>query len=183
MFMFSALRENVRVLTACLGLGLLVPAACIAAESPQLGQSVSAAEIAAIDFTIMPDGTGLPAGSGTAKQGAALYQQHCQACHGDKGVDGINDRLAGGHGTLSSEQPIKTVGSYWPYATTVFDFIRRAMPYATPGSLSDDEVYALTAYLLYVNDVVAEQAVLDAASLPKVEMPNRDGFVWATVVE
>jgi cytochrome c len=94
-------------------------------------------------------------------------------------VNGINDRLSGGHASLSSRSPVKTIGSYWPYATTIFDFVRRAMPYTAPGSLSHDDVYALTAYLLYINDIVGEQDVMDAQSLPEVQMPNRDNFVWA----
>lgn len=155
----------------------LAPAAL--GQSPGLGQPVSAAELAAIDFTILADGTGLPQGSGSAVQGALLYEQHCLACHGDKGVDGSNDRLAGGHDSLATNRPVKTVGSYWPYATTVFDFIRRAMPYAAPGSLSNDDIYALTAYLLHINGVLTEQAVMDAQSLPQVKMPNRESFVWA----
>lgn len=170
-----------------IGSGLLVAVLMVVndvqARSPGLGQPVTATELAAIDFTVMPDGAGLPVGSGTAEQGVAIYQRHCLACHGDKGVDGVNDRLSGGHDSLSTLAPVKTVGSYWPYATTVFDFIRRAMPYTAPGSLGNDDIYALTAYLLYINDVVGEQDVMDARSLPEVNMPNRDNFVWAAGVD
>ena len=149
------------------------------AQSPQLGQPLSEADVESLDYVVMPDGDGLPPGGGDAEQGAALYAQHCLACHGSGGQDGINDRLAGGHGTINGERPVKTVGSFWPYATTVFDYIRRAMPYQSPGSLSADDTYALTAYLLYINDIVAEDRRLDAKTLPAVKMPNRDNFVWA----
>lgn len=150
-----------------------------AAESPNLGRPASAAEIAAYDLTVMPDGTGLPAGSGSVAEGMQLYAQQCLACHGDAGEGGLNDRLAGGHGSLATRAPVKTIGSFWPYATTVFDYIRRAMPYTEPGSLSSDEIYSLTAYLLYINGVVDDEAVMDARALPAVVMPNRDNFVWA----
>ena len=148
-------------------------------DVPQLGSPVTAAAVAELDYVILPDGTGLPDGSGSVTQGAEVYAMHCLACHGDKGQGGPNDRLAGGHGSIDSARPVKTVGSYWPYATTVFDYVRRAMPYQAPGSLSADEVYALTAYLLYVNGIVGEAERLDADSLPAIKMPNRDNFVWA----
>jgi S-disulfanyl-L-cysteine oxidoreductase SoxD len=120
---------------------------------------------------------GLPPGSGTAAQGATVYAQKCQACHGEKGVGGPNDRLVGGQGTLASKTPLRTVGSYWPYATTVFDYVRRAMPFVQPLSLTDGEVYALTAYLLNVNGIIGEQDVMNAETLPRVKMPNRDNFI------
>ena len=106
-----------------------------------------------------------------------VYAQKCQACHGDKGVGGPNDRLAGGHGSLASTTPVRTVGSYWPYATTVFDCVRRAMPFAQPLSLTDSEVYAVTAYLLSLNGIIGEQDVMNSETLPKVKMPNRDNFI------
>ena len=168
-------RRRVQLLVAILAL----PIVFAHAQSPQLGQPVTPEELAMIDFTVMPDGRGLPQGSGDAGQGGKLYAQHCLACHGAEGVDGLNDRLAGGHGTLSTHVPVKTVGSFWPYATTIFDFIRRAMPYNTPGMLNHDEVYALTAYLLYINGIVDEGEVMDEQSLPAVVMPNQDSFVWA----
>lgn len=150
----------------------------LAEESPGLGESLSADEIAAVDYAILPDGDGLPEGSGTATDGAVVYQQYCLACHGDKGTGGINDALSGGHGSLTTDHPQKTVGSFWPYATTIFDYVHRAMPLQTPGVLSNDEVYAVTAYLLYVNDVIGENFEIDADTLPDVKMPNRDNFVW-----
>jgi cytochrome c len=160
-----------------LAAALTAGAAFAAAPSPHLGRTPSAAELAAIDISIMPDGRGLPAGSGTVAQGAAVYAAKCQACHGANGAGGPNDRLTGGVGSLTSPKPVKTIASYWPYATTVFDYVRRAMPITAPQSLTNDEVYAVTAYLLSVDGIVAKDATLDAASLPKVRMPNRDGFV------
>lgn len=148
-------------------------------DVPQLGESVAAETVTELDYVVLPDGSGLPEGSGTAATGAEVYATHCLACHGDRGQDGINDRLAGGHGSIGAQVPVKTVGSYWPYATTVFDYVRRAMPYQSPGSLTADEVYSLTAYLLFINDIVAENERLDARTLPAVRMPNRDNFVWA----
>lgn len=162
---------------------LLLASAQGAAESPALGEALTAEAVSELDYVVLPDGSGLPEGSGSAEQGAVLYQQHCLACHGENGVDGINDRLAGGHGTIDGDRPLKTVGSYWPYATTVFDYIRRAMPYQTPGSLSADEVYSLTAYVLFMNDIVGESEELDAAALSAIKMPNRDNFVWVYEVQ
>lgn len=151
-------------------------AATAAAETPGLGEPLTPAEADAADFTVLPDGSGLPAGSGSVAAGRDAYARHCLACHGDGGEGGINDRLVGGHGTLTGDAPIKTVGSYWPYATTVFDYLRRAMPYTAPGSLADDELYAVTAYLLHENGVVPADFVADAESLPRVRMPNRGNF-------
>jgi len=148
-------------------------------EGPGLGRPATPSEIAAVDLSIPPDGTGLPAGQGTAREGAALFGRLCASCHGPKGVGGPNDRLAGGEGSLTSSQPIKTIGSYWQWATTLFDYTRRAMPYGAPMSLKDSEVYALTAYMLHLNGIVGEDEVLDATTLPKVKMPNRDNFINA----
>jgi S-disulfanyl-L-cysteine oxidoreductase SoxD len=150
-----------------------------AAQNPNLGVPLTDEDVVAIDFTVMPDGRGLPDGAGNVGEGEMLYRRFCMNCHGKSGVGGINDQLAGGHATLPGSAPVRTIGSYWPYATTIFDFIRRAMPYTAPGSLSDDEVYALTAYLLFINNVVTRDAVMDAETLPLVEMPNAEGFVWS----
>ena len=150
-----------------------------AQEGPGLGVEATPEQVAAWSLTVLPDGTGLPPGSGTARAGAAIYAQKCLACHGAEGKDGPNDRLAGGHGTLADAAPVKTVGSYWPYATTVFDYIRRAMPFTQPQSLSSDEIYALTAYLLHINDIVGQDEVIDSRTLPAVEMPNSANFDWA----
>ncbi|MDP6376500.1 MAG: cytochrome c [Pseudomonadales bacterium] len=153
-----------------------------AAQGPGLGDSLDPGSLQKHDFTILPDGAGLPPGSGSVEEGAKLYTQHCQACHGEDGQSGSNDALAGGLGSLTSAKPVKTVGSFWPYATTVFDYIRRAMPYAAPGSLSADQTYAVTAWLLYINDIIDEDTRLSARTLPNIEMPNRRGFVWSEEV-
>lgn len=152
--------------------------AVLADDGPGLGEELADEELAAISFTIMPDGDGLPAGSGNAVAGQSVYNQNCLACHGEDGTGGINDTLAGGHGSLTGPMPQKTVGSYWPYATTIFDYVRRAMPFHTPGRLSNDETYAVTAYLLFVNDVIDEDTEMNAESLPQVKMPNSKNFVW-----
>ena len=161
-----------------IGAALFVTGIALADDGPGLGEELTAEQLAAVDFTIMPDGDGLPEGSGNAVAGRDVYIRNCLACHGENGTGGVNDVLAGGHGSLTGPRPQKTVGSFWPYATTVFDYVRRAMPFQTPGSLSSDEIYAVTAYLLFINDIVAEGAVMNAESLPKVKMPNRDNFVW-----
>lgn len=148
------------------------------AQGPRLGQPIAVADIAPWDISIGPDGAGLPPGRGTAAQGEAVYVANCQACHGAKGAGKPNDALVGGIGTLASgKPPVKTVGSYWPYATTLFDYVRRAMPFQAPKSLTADEVYAVSAYILSLNGIVGRDDVLDAQSLPKVRMPNRDGFI------
>src|SRR5229473_8492642 len=149
-----------------------------AQQSPNLGKPISAEDLASWDISIGPDGAGLPAGSGTVKQGEATFAAKCQACHNEKGAGTPNDRLVGGQGTLAGEKPpIKTVGSYWPYATTLFDYIRRAMPFNESKSLTSDEAYGVVAYLLNLNGVIPESETVNAQSLPKVTMPNREGFV------
>ena len=147
------------------------------ARQPNLGRVATAEEVAGWDISIPPSGAGLPAGSGTAKQGAAIYAAKCLACHGEKGAGKPADALAGGIGSLATAKPVRTVGSYWPYATTLFDYVRRAMPIANPLSLTNEEVYAVSAYILYVNGIVAEDAPMTATTLPLVKMPNRDGFI------
>lgn len=167
-------------------LGALALAAC-ATESmepasalgkgPGLGQPASAADIAAIDIVIPPSGAGLPAGSGDARAGAKVYAAKCESCHGPKGAGKPADPLVGGKGTLASSNPVRTVGSYWPHATTLFDYTRRAMPVTAPRTLTNDEVYAVTAYILHLNGIIGETDTLNAQTLPAVKMPNRDGFV------
>ncbi|MDB5895254.1 MAG: cytochrome c-type [Rhodoferax sp.] len=142
-----------------------------------IGQPASPEAIAAWNIDVGPDGSGLPKGSGSVTAGQAVYAAQCAACHGARGEGKPADALVGGQGTLRSDKPLKTIGSFWPYATTVYDFIHRAMPYNAPQSLSPDEVYAVTAYILHLNGIVPADAVLDAQSLPKVRMPNRNGFV------
>jgi S-disulfanyl-L-cysteine oxidoreductase SoxD len=148
------------------------------AESPNLGKAASPEEIASWDVSIGPDGAGLPPGSGTPKQGEQVYLAKCGACHGEKGAGKPNDRLVGGQELLAPGQaPVKTIGNFWPYATTVFDYVRRAMPLNEPKSLRDDEVYAVVAYILMLNGVIGENDTMDARTLPAVRMPNRDGFI------
>lgn len=166
----------------------LLTAACATTDSgsrvpttgPNLGRAATAQEVAAWDISIPPSGVGLPAGSGTAKQGEAVYTAQCQACHGPKGVGKPADLLVGGVGSLATAKPVRTVGSYWPYATTVFDYTRRSMPATKPLSLTNNEVYAVTAYLLYLNGIIGENLEMNAQTLPQVKMPNRDGFIdWS----
>ncbi len=155
----------------------MLVAAPVLAQAPQLGQPIAPADIAPWDISIGPDGAGLPPGRGTAAEGEAVYAARCQACHGEKGAGRPNDTLVGGVGSLAPDKaPVKTVGSYWPYATTLFDYIRRAMPFQESQSLTSDEVYAVSAYILNLNGIVGTNDVLDAQSLPNVRMPNRDGF-------
>ena len=146
-------------------------------RGPNLGATPSAAMLAAMDISIAPSGAGLPAGSGTVTQGKAVYDAKCQTCHGGKGEGKPADPLAGGIGSLASGKPMRTVGSYWPYATTLFDYVRRAMPTNAPMTLTNEEVYAVSAYVLFLNGIVPESAVMTAQTLPQVKMPNRDGFI------
>ena len=132
-------------------------------------------------FSPLPDGRGLPEGSGSVADGKRVYEEQCQACHGATLEGGVGDRLIGGRGTLINEdaatKPVKTVESYWPYATTLFDYIKRSMPFTAPDSLSNDQVYAVTAYILAEAKIIPADATLDAKSLAEVQMPNRDGFI------
>jgi len=170
--------SNVRR-AGCAALALTLLTTAAAQEGPDLGETPSPELIAAWDISVSPDGAGLPAGSGTAVEGAPLYLVNCLVCHGQEGEGLLNDRLVGGHGTIGGPAARKTVGSYWPYATTIFDYVRRAMPYLQPQSLTNDEVYALTAYLLYLNGIIDENDTMNSATLPVVDMPNRDNFVLA----
>ena len=165
--------------------GTKAPSPATPAKPPAtlgIGRPATTAEIAALDIDVGPDGVGLPPGRGTSADGAPIYAARCASCHGKTGKEGPNDVLVGrlpGDAFPFAKDPRapKTIGSYWPYATTVFDYIRRAMPPDRPGSLRDDEVYGLVAYLLTLNELIAPDAVVDAASLPKVKMPARDRFV------
>ncbi len=146
--------------------------------SPNLGKPITEAEIKNTNLSIYPNGQGLPKGSGNAQQGKPLFEKLCASCHGEKGIGASATELANGTHALTSATPDKTIGTYWPYATTLFDFIRRSMPMTAPGSLSNDETYALTAYLLQLNSVINEKQELNAQTLPKVVMPNAMGFIW-----
>jgi S-disulfanyl-L-cysteine oxidoreductase SoxD len=165
-----------------LGLLTLCVIATSAQESPYgaIGRTPTQAEFEALDISIMPDGEGLPPGQGTARQGKPLYDTKCVMCHGPN-LEGRRDyrvgRLAGGVGTMKSDKPVKSFGSYNPVVTTLWDYIRRAMPRFDEGSLSNNEIYALSAYILYKSDIIGEDEVMNAQTLPKVEMPNRNGFI------
>lgn len=146
-------------------------------ETVRLGTPISESQLADFDLIAQPNGNGLPAGSGTARQGKAVYDARCAACHAANG-EGISAAtvIVGGD-MQSAGDPLRTVGSYWPEASTVFDFVRRAMPADAPKSLSDDEVYQVVAYVLFMNGIIGEDHELNANTLPRVEMPNADGFI------
>jgi mono/diheme cytochrome c family protein len=142
-----------------------------------IGRTATAAEIAGWNIDIGRNGENLPTGSGSVSHGREVFDQQCAACHGAKGEGGVGDRLVGGQGTIATAKPIKTVGSYWPYAPTLFDYIRRAMPQNAPQSLGNDDVYAVSAYILSLNGLLAADATLDARTLSAIKMPNRGMFV------
>jgi len=146
------------------------------AQAPNLGKLISPAEIAAWDISILPDGTGLPPGGGTPAQGAPIYAQKCAMCHGPEGKGGVNAAVVGG-APLKDMESAKTIANFWPYATTIFDFTRRAMPWQQPKTLTNEEVYSLTAYILALKKLIGENDEMNAQTLPKVKMPNRDGFI------
>jgi cytochrome c len=171
------------VVGASLGLGAPLALAQQGYGGPyDFGTTPSAEEIAAVDIDAMPDGRGLPPGSGTYQEGRDVFMAQCATCHSED-LQGIpeagigGDRLIGGRGSLASGSPVKTIESYWPHATTVFDYVKRAMPFHAPGSLSDDEVYAVTAFVLAEAEIIGRDDVMNAETLPQVQMPNRDGFV------
>lgn len=158
---------------------VLAGAVPMAAQSPKygVGRPATPQEVRDVGAAIAPDGGGLPEGSGTVAAGRAVFAARCARCHGPTGEGDVGARLVGGQGTLRTPRPIKTVGSFWPYATTLWDYINRAMPFDQPGLLNASEVYAVTAYILNLNGIIAEDRVMDPKSLPQVSMPNRDGFV------
>ena len=162
------------------GSGVLLFAGPVGAEEGGLyglGRLATETEINAWNIDVTPNGAGLPSGRGTVQQGAVIFANKCAFCHGPSGTEGPKDRLVGGHGSLATSQPVKTIGSYWPYATTLYDYIFRAMPFTAPQSLTSDEVYSLVAWLLHQNGIIPRDAVMDARTLPTIMMPNRDGFV------
>ena len=165
---------------SAIALGLVLAAgAGEAGETHRLGRIATPEEIAGWDIDVSPDGAGLPSGRGEVRQGEAIFAAKCATCHGSHGQGKPADRLVGGFGTIFDMKPEKTVGSFWPYPTTLFDYVRRAMPLDAPQSLTADEVYAVCAYILFLNGILPEGAALDAATLSKVEMPNRAPFVSA----
>ncbi len=159
--------------------GCLLITAGVQAESagPELGRPASAEMIRNWNLNVFPNGGGLPEGRGSVNDGQKVYLQYCQSCHGVDGSGGSAEELAGAQHNLTDNPPDKTIGNYWPYATTLFDFIRRSMPMDRPGILDNNKVYAVSAYLLYLNGIIKKQAVMDADSLAKIVMPNRYGFI------
>src|SRR5438477_5123366 len=163
---------------AAAALAALANVASAQAQSPYgIGRVAAPAEIAGWNIDIGRDGSGLPPGSGSVSHGREVFAQQCAACHGEKGEGGVGDKLVGGQGTIATAKPVRTVGSYWPYAPTLFDYIRRAMPQNAPQSLSNDDVYAVSAYILNLNGLLPAGATLDAKTLPAVKMPNTSMFV------
>lgn len=162
---------------AVAAISVLFAGTAAAHDGPNLGKPVSDEELAVWDSSIMPDGSGLPAGSGTAAQGAQIYAQKCVACHGEGGKGASASQLLPRGPITSINGGEKTIANFWPYASTLFDYIRRAMPWQAPKTLSSNEVYALTAYLLALNKIIDDGAGLDAGTLAKIKMPNRDGFI------
>jgi S-disulfanyl-L-cysteine oxidoreductase SoxD len=164
---------------ACLALCLAAGAA--SAEGPNLGKPIDPADIGPWDISVQPDGAGLPPGAGTPAQGARIYAEKCAQCHGPEGKGGVAGvtaaPLVGGGPITDISASMKTIANFWPYATTLFDYIRRAMPWQQPMTLANDEVYALTAYILALNKLIGENDTMNAETLPKVRMPNRDGFI------
>jgi cytochrome c len=152
-------------------------AALVSGQGYGLGRPVTPEESRNYDRFIPPSGANLPPGSGTAEKGKAVYAAQCARCHGATGREGPEEPLVGGIGSLASRKPQKTVGSFWPYATTLWDYVNRAMPFDRPGMLPPDDVYSVTAFVLQLNGIVSASDILDANSLPKIRMPNRDGFV------
>lgn len=150
-------------------------------KAPKLGHPMTVEEAAKWDLSVFPDGKGLPVGKGTAREGKAIFENQCASCHGDGGRGATAEELVVEPHPLTDAAASKAIGPYWPYATTLFDFIRRSMPAGAPGSLSADEVYAITAYLLAANKVISETDEMNAKTLPAVKMPNRDGFDWIDV--
>ena len=147
-------------------------------QGPGLAQAASKEDVAAWNLNVFPDGEGLPQGEGNVAEGETVYKTKCLVCHGENGLGtAVGDQLAGAQMGLTSDYPEKTIGTYWPYATTIFDVVRRSMPMTAPGSLTNNEVYSVTAYLLYLNNIINEDDVMNAETLPKVQMPNKDGFI------
>jgi S-disulfanyl-L-cysteine oxidoreductase SoxD len=164
---------------AALAASLIAASAARAGEDYGLGRPATQAEITQWDIDVAPDGVGLPPGQGSVREGEVIFAVRCASCHGDRGQGGPMDQLVGGAGTIVTKKPVKTVGSFWPYVTTLFDFVRRAMPFDAPQSLSPAETYAVCAYVLFLNGLLPADATLDANSLQQVRMPNLNAFVSA----
>jgi cytochrome c2 len=181
-------RKHGAIWLAMLAASVAIPSATAFTQSKPavkplgIGRAATAAEIKKIDIDVMPDGRGLPEGKGTFAEGAKIYTAKCQSCHGANGMGGSADRLVDRESGknwdfATNAKLVKTVGNYWPYATTLYDYTQRAMPFMQPGTLTADETYSLVAYILALNKIVPEDAVMDRTTLPKVKMPSRDRFV------
>jgi S-disulfanyl-L-cysteine oxidoreductase SoxD len=172
------MRFHFKFIVPAVALAACVSAAAQTPDYKNVGRTPTAQEVQALDIAVGTEGKELPPGTGNAKTGALLFAQKCAACHGEN-LEGSAQApaLIGGNGTLISLHPKMTTGSYWPFATTIFDYIRRAMPRFQEGSLKNEEVYSLTAFILYRDEIIKEDEVIDAETLPKIKMPNRDGFV------
>ena len=171
---------STRNLIAATAFTLAFGAGAALAQSPGLGKPLTEADIKQWDIAVLPDGSNLPPGSGTPAKGATIFAEKCSACHGDAAKGGVAPfypSLVGGQPLTNGIDTVKTIANYYAYATTVFDYTRRAMPYNMPRSLTDDEVYSLTAYILALNNFIGQDDVMDANTLPKVKMPNRDNFI------
>jgi mono/diheme cytochrome c family protein len=171
---------STRKLIAAAALALACGTGAAQAQSPGLGKPLSEADIKQWDIAILPDGSNLPPGSGTPAKGAKIFAEKCSACHGDAGKGGVAPyypALVGGQPLTNGIDTVKTIANYYAYPTTIFDYTRRGMPYNMPRSLTDDEVYSLTAYILALNNFIGQDDVMDANTLPKVKMPNRDNFI------
>jgi cytochrome c len=158
---------------------IVVAGTIVAGQSPRyhVGRPPTADEIKNWDIAVGPSGRELPPGRGTVEQGKVVYTNQCARCHGATAREGPEMPLVGGDGSLNTAKPLKTIGSYWPYATTLWDYVNRSMPFDRPSVMSHDDVYAVVAYLLNLNGIIREQDVMDAKSIAAVRMPNRDGFI------
>ena len=167
-------RKSIAALLVVLGVGTAL------AESPNLGRKISEADVKQWDIAILPDGSNLPPGQGTPQEGAKVYAEKCVMCHGEQGKGGVMPfypALVGGQPLTNGIETPKTIANYYAYPTTIFDYTRRGMPYNAPRTLTDNEVYAATAYILSLNKLIGENDVMDAKTLPQVKMPNRDNFI------
>ncbi len=176
---YRAPMHNWCVITICSAAAAIFASPSAGAQTVRfgLGHTPTREEVVALDIAIGPNGKELPPGSGDASSGKAVYDRRCVVCHGATAREGPQDILVGGRGTLTTAKPVKTIGSYWPYATTLWDYLNRAMPFDRPGTLTYDEVYGITAYLLSLNGIIGEHDVMNAETLPRVKMPNQSGFV------
>ena len=174
---FPYFPQRLFVFVVLIGIPLSVVGEGMEPHEFHIGRIATDEEVRSWDIDVGPDGAGLPEGSGTVSDGAKVYARHCASCHGTMGLEGPMPQLVGGQGTLASSQPVKTIGSYWPYATTLFDYINRAMPFTAPQSLATNDIYAVVAWLLFRNGLIDEDTVMNKETLPQVRMLRQRGFV------